>query len=758
MRGAEHVRQQFRVEGLHCPSCASRIENRLRALPGVRGARVHFAAGRVAVTYDPGMIDLPDVAAVLESLGHAVHPGGDRCSSTGAAPLDGCPPVSDERERGQVGGSSFPSGMEGRAILFSRWLPTLVVAAGLIAGTLLQRVEAAPAVWRLVFSLSLLVGGWPIACAAVRALRTRHTTDIHFLLVVAVLGAAALGEWLEAGTVLILFSIAEVLEGHSVARAQEAIRALVQLAPPTARVRRGVEELLLPVDEVAAGDVLVLRPGDRVPLDAEVIAGASTVNEAAITGESLPTEKGPGDAVYAGTFNERGWLEARVVRPASQSTLARIIQLVEEAQAQRSPTERFIDRFARVYTPAILAVALLIAVLPPLLGLAWGDWIYRALTLLIIACPCALVISTPVAVACALTRAARSGVLIRGGGALEMLAALKGLAFDKTGTLTHGHARMTQILPADGLDAAELLRLAAGVEHASEHPIARAILERAREEGLSLPRAERFEALPGRGARAVIEGQTVVVGKPGLFDAAPPALEEATRRLQVQGQSVVWVGVEDGGGRPVPIGALAIADTARATAAEALRSLRRLGIARIEMLTGDHPATARAIANSLGVDAYHAELLPQQKVERVRALRASVGPVGMVGDGINDAPALASASVGIAMGVAGTDVALETADVTLMGDELTRLPLAMALSRRATRIVQANIAFSLLVKAGFLALTLAGLGSLWLAVVADTGCSLVVVANSLRLLAPPRLPRTDEQPTAKIAPTVPVGT
>jgi Cd2+/Zn2+-exporting ATPase len=702
------VRQQLQVGGMDCPSCAGRIERQLCALPGVSGAEVNFAAGRVAVTYDPGATSLNAVASAIERLGHPVSPSEGHDA----------PAHAHAHKHGRVS---------------PRWVLTAVAGLAAVAAFLLERIAAPALLCHGLYGISILLGGFPIARAAFQAVRSRHTTDINFLMMIAAIGAVALGDWAEAATILLLFSIAEALESHSMERTRRAIRDLMQLAPEEARLRGEREERLVPVGQVGVGDVLVIRPGDRIPLDGEVMAGGSTVNQAAITGESVPVEKGPGDEVYAGTINERGALEVRVTRVASETTLSRIVALVEEAQSKRSPTEQFIDRFARYYTPAVLGIAALLATLPTLLFHApFGAWFYRALTLLIIACPCALVISTPVAIVCAIARAARSGALIKGGVYLERAGTVNVLAFDKTGTLTHGRPRVTDVIALNGLPPGELVRLAASVERRSEHAVAHAILEHARHEGLNVPAPEQFEAIPGRGARAVVEGRPLMIGKPELFplpEREAAGLREKTLQLQAEGKTVVYLGTE-----AEVYGILSVADTSRDAARKAVSALRELGIERIEMLTGDNAATAAAVARDLGIGDYRAELMPADKVARVQALMQESGAVGMVGDGINDAPALAAASLGIAMGAAGTDVALETADIALMGDDLSRLPYVIALSRRTLRVIRQNIAFSLVVKVGFIALTLAGFASLWLAVLADTGCSLLVVGNSLRLL------------------------
>jgi Cd2+/Zn2+-exporting ATPase len=574
-----------------------------------------------------------------------------------------------------------------------------------------------------------------IAPGALAALRSRHAADIHVLTIVAAVGAAALGDWTEAATLLFLFSVAEALEEHCLDRTRQAVRDLVELAPEEVTVWRHGQETSQPAQEVAVGEAILVRPGSRVPLDGTVLEGRSSVNEAAITGESLPTAKGPGDAVYAGTLNEHGRLLLRVTHVAADTTLARIVALVEEAQARRSPTEKLVDRFARYYTPAILGLAAVLAVLPALLGGDPGSWIYRALTLLIVACPCALVISTPVAVVCSLARAARGGVLIKGGAHLERLGALKALAFDKTGTLTHGQGLVTDLLPLDGARTEELLVLAASVEHGSEHALGHAIVRAAAAAELPLQPADDFEAVPGLGVRARLNGAEITMGKPEWLremGLATTPVDTRVAELQSEGKSVVLVGREN-----ALIGLIAIRDQSRATGAAVMRAVRGLGIDRIAMLTGDNPATARAVAEEMGITEYHAGLMPAEKVACVERLRAEAGEIAMVGDGINDAPALAAATVGIAMGAAGTDVAIETADVALMGDDLSRLPFVIALSRRTVRTIRQNIVFSLAVKTAFILLTLAGYSPLWLAVLADTGTSVLVVINSLRLLRSP---------------------
>lgn len=520
-------------------------------------------------------------------------------------------------------------------------------------------------------------------------------------------------------------------------RARQAIRALIDLAPREALVRRGGRDLRLSVEEIAVGEHMVIRPGEKIPLDGVVLAGHSDVNEASITGESLPMDKVAGAEVFAGTINGRGTLDVRVSRLGRDTRLAHIVHLVERAQAQRAPVQTFVDRFAGIYTPVVVLLALCVGLLPWLSGMEDpAAWAYRALVLLVIACPCALVISTPVSIVAALSAAARNGVLIKGGAHLERLAAVRVVAFDKTGTLTRGELRVTDVLvlsPETGPgEPEELLRYAAAVESRSAHPVAAAISAHAHAAGIVVPAATAFMSMPGLGAEGVVEGLRVVVGNEALFESRGLSLAGADdwiSGLGRKGKSLVFVAVED-----VTRGAIAVADRPRETAREAIELLRAQGIRKVVMLTGDNADSARSVAAQVGVDEYHAGLLPERKHAIVASLRARGDVVLMVGDGVNDAPALAVADVGAAMGAAASDAALEAADVALMSDELLRLPYAIRLARATLRNVRTNVAISLVLKLAFLALAVTGSATLWAAVLADTGATLVVVANALRLL------------------------
>ncbi len=696
-----HAESTFKIEGMDCHEEVALLEKRLKRLSGLEALDADVVGQRLRIKYDAARLTTAGIA-------EAVAQTGMRAWLEHEEPAPGAGSTATRQQLVALSGLSLGVGL------------VLLTADGLGGYA-----------W-IAFLASALLGGVPTARRAWASVRS-GVLDIYVLMMVAVAGAVALGEFAEGASVIFLFAVAQLLETRAMDRARGAIRALMDLAPAEALVRRNGGDARVAVDDVRVGEVVIVRPGEKIPLDGRVFAGESHVNQAPVTGESLPVEKSTGDDVFAGTINGRGALEVAVTRLRRDSTLAHIIHLVERAQAQRAPSQAFVDRFARVYTPAVLAIAVLVALVPPLLlGGAWSDWIYRSLVLLVISCPCALVISTPVSIVSALAAAARKGVLIKGGARLERLAAVRCVAFDKTGTLTKGALHVVDVLPLNGASPPDILRAAASLEQRSEHPIGRAIVERALYDRVALAPVERFQALPGRGAEAVVDGQTVIVGSYRLFTErglSSPDVERAVERLAEQGCSTVIVGA---GGEPV--GVIGVADQAREAASAAIELLRRQGVEHIVLLTGDHEPAARSLAASLGIDQYRADLLPEDKVTAVRELRARYGTLAMVGDGVNDAPALATADVGIAMGVAGTDAALETADVALMADELLKIPYAVRLSRATARNIRANIAFSLVLKAVFVVMAVGGAATLWMAVGADMGASLVVIANALRLL------------------------
>jgi len=562
----------------------------------------------------------------------------------------------------------------------------------------------------------------------------RLRPDMNLLMTMAVIGAIVLGEYLEAASVAFLFALAEALEAWSIRRAHKAIGALLDLSPPTARlIKSDGSEEVLPIENVPVRSRIVVKPGERIPLDGKVVAGTSHVNQAPITGESLPVTKQIGDVVFAGTVNGNGALEFETSKVAGDTTVAHIVRLIKEAQAHRSPSEQWVERFARYYTPAVMAIALLVFVGPPLLlGQAWHDWFYRSLVLLVIGCPCALVISTPVSIVAALAAAARHGVLIKGGAFIEAPAHLQAIAFDKTGTLTEGRPSVRAVIPLDGHTELELLERAAALELRSDHPLAMAIVEHARSAKVTVRPAEDYQEIPGKGASGRWNGEDYWLGSVRLLQERGQLTTDVEQRiaaLAAQGQTVVVVGNQ----RHV-CGLLALADSVRPSAKSAVTKLKAQGVRHVIMLTGDSASTAKAIALELGVDEVRAELLPAEKVRAVENLVRDYKVVAMVGDGVNDAPALATATLGVAMGVAGSDAAIETADITLMSNNLDKLPWVVDLSRRTLRIIQQNIWFSLSVKAAFVVLTSIGYSTLWGAIAADTGASLLVIVNGLRLL------------------------
>ena len=633
-------------------------------------------------------------------------------------------------------GGEHPSGcgcLDSSAVAERTWSLAPVTLSGILLafGVGLPWLGTAQWITIPMLALSIVAGGWVVFPRALRAAINR-ALDMNVLMSVAAIGAAVIGQWGEAASAMFLFAVAQLLEARAMDRARNAIGALMELSSTEATVRRNGQELLVPVAEIEPGEVIVLKPGQRVPLDGAVIGGHSSVDQAPITGESMPVDKEAGTEVFAGSINGHGALEIQVTKHANDTTLARIIHAVEEAQASRAPTQSFVDRFARVYTPAVVGLAVLTAVLPPLLGADWGTWIYRSLAMLVIACPCALVISTPVTIVSALAGAARRGVLIKGGAYLEHASTITTVVFDKTGTLTEGRPVVTDIVPLDGHDEAGILRLAAGVERHSEHPLARAVLAAATARGVTLPAASGFQAFAGRGASATVDGQSFALGNRRLYREmgnGSPGSEAAFTQLESQGKTAF--ALMNGA---VALGILAMADRVRPEAPESIRALRAAGVRRIIMLTGDNEGTARAVAKQLGLDEHRAGLLPSEKAEIVRELVSSGERVAVVGDGVNDAPALAAATVGVAMGAAGSDVALETADIALMGDDLSNLPEVMRLSRKALALIKQNIVFAIAIKAAFLLLAAFGWATLWMAVAADMGASLAVVGNGLRAL------------------------
>ena len=703
------------VPDMDCASCARRVSNGLQELKGVESVEPRVLSKDVLVQFDPGRVGADKIADVVRSLGYDIEREGGT------------------REPGRWVAGVWESG-NARRSYFSGGL--------LAAGLALRLLSLSPVLWTglawridlaaLLYTAAAIVGGFNFFLKGFRAAR-RLELDMNFLMTVAIFGALVIGEFVEAASIAFLFGIAELLERYSVERARRSLEELLNLAPASARLRRGDTIVTVTVEEIELGDIVVVKPGEKIPIDGWVREGASSVDESPITGESLPVTRSISDYVYAGSMNGEGYLEVEAAKRAGDTTLAHIVHLVEEAEASKAPSERFVEKFAQYYTPTVTGLAVALMVIPPLaLGGGFGTWFVRGLTLLVISCPCALVISTPVAVVSAITSAARNGVLIKGGAYLEALGRVRVVAFDKTGTLTAGRLEVVEVVPSPsgGPTADEILELAAALESRSEHPIAEAIRAKAglRSDGRGY-RITEFQAVTGRGARARLDGEIYQIGRPELFGDAVEAWKPALNRLAASGRTAVCVG-----GETSILGLVVVADRARQEARRALTDLRRLGIERIVMLTGDNEATARAVASDLGVDEYYAGLMPEEKLEKVRQLEAEAGNVAMVGDGVNDAPALAAASVGIAMGAAASDVALETADVALMADDLGKLPYLFELSRRGSGVIRQNIAASIAIKFSLAAGVPFGWVNLITAVlVGDLGSSLAVTLNALRL-------------------------
>jgi Cd2+/Zn2+-exporting ATPase len=712
--------ETFKIEGLDCPDCAVSLEKAIATLPGVTSARLNFAAATLVVSPRDGQFVVPDVERVVRGMGHRAVLQGSQPSQSKAG----------WREWTQRHRRALATGTGG-LLLLTALLSNLVGTSDVLTAGL--------------YALATVVSGYHAARAGWIVLRTTHDIDMNILMKLAAVGALIIGEYEEGAMVTFLFALGNLLESATMDRARKAIRSLMELAPREAVLLRDGDEKRVPIETLQVGDHILIRPAERLPMDGQIVEGQSALNEAPVTGESLPVDKGAGDDVYAGTVNGTGALVIRVTRLAGDNTLARLIQMVQEAQAQRAPSQRFVDRFARVYTPIVVGLAALVALGPPVLG--WGtfsDWLYRSLALLIISCPCALVISTPVTVVSAIARAARAGVLIKGGAYLEQMGAIRAIAFDKTGTLTRGEPevvdyhcieRIQEEPDPDCLDCLDLIAKAAAVESRSEHPLARAIVRHAQALGVDgrYPPAQTVSATAGMGIEGRVDGHHVSVGSHAFIhrNGEPENnMCDAIQQAEENGHTILVIEDQCCGQR----GYVAVSDTLRPAVTQLMADLKKAGIQQTVMLTGDNERTAHQIAAQAGIDEVRARLLPEDKVKAVEELQAHYGRLAMVGDGVNDAPAMARATVGIAMGAAGTDAALETADIALMADDLNRLPFTIGLSRRALRVIQANIALSLAVKGVFLVMAVSGAATLWMAVFADMGMSLLVTLNGLRML------------------------
>ncbi|MFB6251948.1 MAG: heavy metal translocating P-type ATPase [Halobellus sp.] len=762
------IEAQLSVPGMDCASCAGKVESALEDID-ITEHDTRPTTGSVHVSYDPTSTSEADIVGAVENAGYEVT------GSTGSE-SDTAGEAGDKREsvwRSSRAIKTWISGVfVGIGLLFEFALPG---ANFLVAAVLGRELLVADG----VFLVAVGVAGQVIFRNGYYSALNR-SLDIDLLMSIAIGGALVaslvFGEslYFEAATLAFLFSVAELLERYSMDRARDSLRELMDLSPDEATVKRDGEAVTVPVDEVSIGDVVVVRPGEKIPMDGVVQEGESPVNQAPITGESVPVDKAAGDEVYAGTINEGGYLEVEVTSEAGDDTLSRIVQMVEDAQSNKTDREQFVERFSSYYTPVVVGFAVLVSVIPPVVfGASWPTYIVYGLTLLVLACPCAFVISTPVSVVSGITSAAKNGVLIKGGNHLEAMGAVDAVAFDKTGTLTKGDLTVTDVVPLSGNTEADVLRCARGLERRSEHPIGEAIVTAAGAERVGDPQIEDFESITGKGVRADLDGTTHFAGKPGLFEGLGfdlshvhattdggvitqtaeelcdrhdclDLLEDTVPELQAEGKTVVLVGTED-----ELEGVIAVADEIRPDATETIDRLRDLGVERTVMLTGDNERTARAIAERVSVDEYRAELLPEAKVDAIDELTETHDGVAMVGDGVNDAPALATATVGVAMGVAGTDTAIETADIALMSDDLSKLPYLYELAGQANGVIRQNIWSSLAVKAGLALAVPFGYVPIWVAVLAgDAGMTTAVTGNAMRLARLRSQQETDTESTA----------
>ncbi|MBO0488541.1 heavy metal translocating P-type ATPase [Vagococcus fluvialis] len=693
----------YRVEGLSCTNCAAKFEKNVKSIEGVTDAKVNFGAGKIKVEGTSSIQEIKSAGAFENLI------------------------IQDE-------GNQEPEEVQKESFLKRNW--TLVISVILIAIAFYFRSTAGEndIITKSLFISAIVIGGFSLFTEGIKDL-LKLNFSMEVLMTVAIIGASIIGEWAEGSIVVILFAVSEALERFSMDKARQSIRSLMDIAPKEALIRRGNKEKMINVSDIQIGDIMIIKPGQKIAMDGVVIKGHSAVNQAAITGESVPVEKQINDEIFAGTLNEEGILEVEVTKHVNDTTIAKIIHLVEEAQGERAPAQAFVDKFAKYYTPSIMAISALIIIIPPLLfGGDWNTWLYQGLSLLVVGCPCSLVISTPVSIVSAIGNSAKNGVLVKGGIYLEEIGGLKAIAFDKTGTLTKGTPSVTDFIVSDIKQENQYLSIISALELLSQHPLASAIIKEAdkKESNYQMIDILNFKSVTGKGIKGDYQGTTYFVGSPKLFDSElikQASIMKNYEKLQEQGKTVMIFGTEQN-----ILAIIAVADELRESSSEVIAKLHQLGIEHTIMLTGDNIRTAKSIGEQVGVTDIKGDLMPQDKLDYIKELKEKYGKVAMVGDGVNDAPALASATVGIAMGGAGTDTALETADVALMGDDLQKLPFIVNLSRKTLKIIKQNITFSLSIKFLALLLIIPGWLSLWIAIVADMGATLLVTLNGLRLM------------------------
>ena len=693
----------YRIEGLSCTNCAGKFEKNVKQLPGVTSATVNFGASKISVEGQTTIEELEEAGAFENLI------------------------IRDDQENDEQ--------VRSKESFIKRNI-ALIISLGFILVAVISQLSLGEdhLLTKALYILAIIIGGFDLFKEGFSDL-IKLDFSMESLMTIAIIGAAFIGEWAEGSMVVILFAISEALERFSMDKARQSIRSLMDIAPKEALIRRNNVEQLVSVDKIDIDDIMIIKPGQKIAMDGLVINGHSSVNQAAITGESVPVEKQLDDEVFAGTLNEEGVLEVKVTKKVTDTTIAKIIHLVEEAQGERAPAQAFVDKFAKYYTPFIIIMALLIVVVPPLFfGGDWNKWLYQGLSILVVGCPCSLVISTPVSIVSAIGNAAKNGVLVKGGVYLEEIGHLRAIAFDKTGTLTKGKPVVTDFIATSSETDINYLSIISSLESLSQHPLASAILNEADKTNVDYKsiQIEDFQSITGKGLTGIHQNIRYYIGSPKLFSASvieETAVKVQYRKFQEQGKTAMYFGTDE-----QILGVIAVADEVRDSSAAVISELHKLSIEHTIMLTGDNTKTAESIGKQLGVTEIKGDLMPQEKLDSIKALRTTYNKVAMVGDGINDAPALAASTVGIAMGGAGTDTALETADVALMGDDLQKLPFIVRLSRQTLKVIKQNITFSLGIKLLALLLVIPGWLTLWIAIVADMGATLLVTLNGLRLM------------------------
>lgn len=693
----------YRIEGLSCTNCAGKFEKNVKQLPGVTSATVNFGASKISVEGQTTIEELEEAGAFENLI------------------------IRDDQENDEQ--------VRSKESFIKRNI-ALIISLGFILVAVISQLSLGEdhLLTKALYILAIIIGGFDLFKEGFSDL-IKLDFSMESLMTIAIIGAAFIGEWAEGSIVVILFAISEALERFSMDKARQSIRSLMDIAPKEALIRRNNVEQLVSVDKIDIDDIMIIKPGQKIAMDGLVINGHSSVNQAAITGESVPVEKQLDDEVFAGTLNEEGVLEVKVTKKVTDTTIAKIIHLVEEAQGERAPAQAFVDKFAKYYTPFIIIMALLIVVVPPLFfGGDWKKWLYQGLSILVVGCPCSLVISTPVSIVSAIGNAAKNGVLVKGGVYLEEIGHLRAIAFDKTGTLTKGKPIVTDFIATSSETDINYLSIISSLESLSQHPLASAILNEADKTNVDYKsiQIEDFQSITGKGLTGIHQNIRYYIGSPKLFSASvieETAVKVQYRQFQEQGKTAMYFGTDE-----QILGVIAVADEVRDSSAAVISELHKLSIEHTIMLTGDNTKTAESIGKQLGVTEIKGDLMPQEKLDSIKALRTTYNKVAMVGDGINDAPALAASTVGIAMGGAGTDTALETADVALMGDDLQKLPFIVRLSRQTLKVIKQNITFSLGIKLLALLLVIPGWLTLWIAIVADMGATLLVTLNGLRLM------------------------